>query len=331
MGTVATEKPGVCEAASILVLVPGGADRRREGRALAASLVGDELGLVLRGVHPDLIELLPPEGKERIGIDQVREVIRLGQFAPAQGRRKVCLVPHAESLTPEAANALLKVLEEPPRDLAFLLLVEEAADVLPTILSRSRVVRLPPRSSHDALLRLVRAGYREEEGRYLVAAARGEEEMAGFLEARQDIAALREEAKSEARLADAGRLAEMATSLRPIERHEAILSLLARLVAGEAGLRVAAARALSQQGREGILGFLEDLFFRSFDLVRGELSPSPSASDDGVALLVRKVDPDRTLGFVAAIERARRAVEVYTPGEAVLLSVFVLAGRLRRG
>ena len=73
-----------------------------------------EENLVLRGAHLDLIELSAPEGKERIGIAQVREVIHQAQFAPMQAAQKVCLLPRAEQLTMEAANALLKVLEEPP-------------------------------------------------------------------------------------------------------------------------------------------------------------------------------------------------------------------------
>ena len=127
-----------------LFLVPATADRLVLGRTLAAPLLSSSSQEVerakLRG-HPDLLELVAPDGKERIGIAQVRDLIRSAQFSPVQGDRKVCLIPRAEALTPEASNALLKIVEEPPRGLAFVLLADHPSDLLPTIVSRSRVVR----------------------------------------------------------------------------------------------------------------------------------------------------------------------------------------------
>ena len=317
-----------------LFLVPHGTDREDAGRALAAPLLGEGRraeGLVRRGVHPDLIELLPPVGKEKIGIDQVRDVVRRGQFAAVQARCKVCLIPHAEALTPEAENALLKVLEEPAGDLVFLLLAEHPADVLPTILSRSQVVRLPPRSPDAVLEQLSQMGYGEEESRYLVAAARREEEMAEFLARREDVIGERERSSQEAKGANARRLAEMVTSSLPIERHEAVLSLLERLVGGEPGLRVGAARAVAQASREEVGRFLDDLFFRTFELVRAGLSSSEASSDPPVWDFARTLDQKSVLAYAEAIRRAQQAVETYTPAEAVLLSLFVRAGELRRG
>ena len=318
--------------AATLCLVPHGADREREGRALAAKLMGEdtrERDLVLRGVHPDVMELVPPPGKERIGIDQVREVIRRGQFSPVQAKRKVCLVSRAETLTTEAENALLKVLEEPTRDLVFLLLAAHPADVLPTILSRSRVVRLPSRSSHELLERLARAGYGEEESRYLLAAARREEESVPFLARREAVLQLREKAAAQARSADAAALSRMATGPQAVERHEAVLALVGRLVEGEAALRVIAARVLAQSSREEVLRFLDDLLYRSFELVLASLSCE--VLDPRVAALGTKVDQERVLDLAAAIGRARQAVEAYTPAEAVLLSLFIRAGGLKCG
>ena len=320
--------------AATLCLVPHGADREREGRALAAKLLGEGArarDLALRGVHPDLIELVPPSGKEWIGIDQVRDVIRRGQFSPVEGQRKVCLVPRAETLTTEAENALLKVLEEPTRDLVFLLLAAHPTDVLPTILSRSRVVRLPSRSACDLLERLSRAGYAEEESRYLLTAARREEEMAPFLARCEAVARLREKAGEQARLADAAALARMAAGPHAIERHEAVLALVARLVEGEAALRVIAARVLAQSSREEVLRFLDDLLCRSFELVLATISPAGEALDPHVAALGTKVDQERILELAVAIGKARQAVEAYIAAEAVLLSLFVRAGGLKRG
>jgi len=134
--------------------VPHGTDRIPEGRRRASLLLArspQEEHLVLRGAHPDLIELSAPEGKEKIGIAQVREVIHQAQFAPTQARQEVCLLPRAEQLTMEAANALLKVLEEPPRGLVFLFLAENPGDLLATIVSRSQVIHMVPSVDSDSL------------------------------------------------------------------------------------------------------------------------------------------------------------------------------------
>jgi DNA polymerase-3 subunit delta' len=63
-------------------------------------------------------------------------------FAPTLGRRRVYIVEHADLLTESAANSLLKVLEEPPPYVLFVLLAPHSARVLPTIVSRSQLVRL---------------------------------------------------------------------------------------------------------------------------------------------------------------------------------------------
>lgn len=122
----------------------GGADRLTAGLALAAQHVSRDPAqrqAALRGVHPDVLLLQPETSRGKIGIDQVREVLRAAQFVPEQGERRVCLIPSAEKLTPQAANGLLKVLEEPPRGMVFVLVAAHAQDVLPTVLSRLRVVR----------------------------------------------------------------------------------------------------------------------------------------------------------------------------------------------
>jgi len=87
----------------------------------------------------------PPDGMAGIFLPLVRVLHRSAQMRPAMGKRKVFLVGEAERLvpqasSPEAANALLKVLEEPPPDTWFILTAAEPASLLPTI--RSRLVQL---------------------------------------------------------------------------------------------------------------------------------------------------------------------------------------------
>jgi DNA polymerase III subunit delta' len=93
----------------------------------------------------------PPSGLASHGIASVRLLARQLHLTPALGRRKVFIVGDAERLVPqpanpEAANALLKALEEPPADTVFVLTSSQPDTLLPTILSRVvrvRVARLP--------------------------------------------------------------------------------------------------------------------------------------------------------------------------------------------
>ncbi|MGI9952583.1 DNA polymerase III subunit delta' [Moorellaceae bacterium AZ2] len=91
------------------------------------------------GNHPDY-HYIEPRGAS-IKIDQVRKLeaeLRLKAF---QGGAQVVVFHPAENLTPEAANSLLKILEEPPGDVYFFLLAVQPALLLPTIVSRCQVLR----------------------------------------------------------------------------------------------------------------------------------------------------------------------------------------------
>ena len=70
-------------------------------------------------------------------------------FAPQIGKRRVYIIEQAETLNESAANSLLKVLEEPPPYALFILLATHPARVLPTIVSRSQVIRLRPCRTED--------------------------------------------------------------------------------------------------------------------------------------------------------------------------------------
>jgi DNA polymerase III subunit delta' len=85
--------------------------------------------------------VLEPESKiRRIKIDPVREVIRSVQFSTSDGGKKIIILSEADRLTPEATNAFLKTLEEPPPDTLILLLTRAPEQLLDTV--RSRCVRL---------------------------------------------------------------------------------------------------------------------------------------------------------------------------------------------
>ena len=122
------------------------------------------------GSHPD-VRWLKRSGK-RIGIDQVRELHQDARYPPLEAPRKVYAIEEAEALSPEAANSLLKVLEEPPAYVVFLLLARTLA-VLPTVLSRCQVLKLRPPSADELRERWRARGYAPEEAEYLLALVRG--------------------------------------------------------------------------------------------------------------------------------------------------------------
>ncbi len=86
-----------------------------------------------KGIFVDVLEI---DAASNRGIDQVRELIENLKYAPAKGRAKVYIIDEAHMLTKEAANALLKSLEEPPAHVYFILATTEPNRLPPTILSR---------------------------------------------------------------------------------------------------------------------------------------------------------------------------------------------------
>jgi len=90
--------------------------------------------------HPDLAVL----STERviISIDEVRSLVASSQFSPSVGRFRVMVIEDADRMTERTSNVLLKALEEPPERTVWILCAPSDADLLPTIRSRVRTVRL---------------------------------------------------------------------------------------------------------------------------------------------------------------------------------------------
>ena len=105
-----------------------------------------------KGIHPDIItvdRLTDDKGKPRreIYIDQIRDIVADAVVLPNEAERKVYIIRSADSMNAAAQNALLKVLEEPPRFVSFILVAESAVPLLETV--RSRCVTLH-RNGEDA-------------------------------------------------------------------------------------------------------------------------------------------------------------------------------------
>ncbi len=311
-------------AGATIVIAPPGADRVEIGRHLAAPLISadaHQIGLVHRGIHPDLIEIISKTGKEKIGIDQIRDVIRRGQFSPVQGKRKVCLIPYGEALTPEAENALLKVLEEPTPYIAFVILVRDPGDLLPTIRSRSHVVRLPPALSPVAA-QLMESGYSDVDARYLVDVLSASEIASVLTTPVEDVSARRAAARDYADRATVDELCTLVTS-GGINAREAGVVLLARIVDGDPAVIVTTTRTLAKHERDEMIAFLELEERIIFTALRTAAGLPPPYPDPGTAAIARRLGMERLIAIGHAVEEARRAVDGYTPVEPVLLRLFL--------
>jgi len=313
-------------AAATIYLVSKSADRVSEGRRIAASVVSRneaDTSMAIRGTHPDVIELEAPEGKERIGIGQVRDVIRLAQFAPIQSSCKVCLIRNAEGLTVEAANALLKILEEPPRGLRFILLTEHPSDLLPTIVSRSRLIRIPIASQAQIIARLTAAGYAADHARWIARLALRDGELDRLLASPADIPRLLGETMTELSQTDVSGVIDACLGEDPVLRRQGMLHLLRQMASRDAELLTVGVRVLSAQTRETLTQLFHDLLVVSFDLVRSAHSTSSLA--DAMADQVRAVFEIRRLHeFCFALDEAHRSLAVYGPVEGILLSLLLL-------
>jgi DNA polymerase-3 subunit delta' len=138
---------------ALLLAGPPGIGKRRFAHALGAGLLCQQpregvacavcrtCQLMAAGTHPDWLWLAPEEAGKAIKIDQVRRVVdAMGQTAQ-QGGMKLLVIAPAEAMNRNAANALLKTLEEPAGSALIVLVADAPAQLLPTI--RSRCQQLP--------------------------------------------------------------------------------------------------------------------------------------------------------------------------------------------
>jgi len=100
--------------------------------------------LIERMQHPDLWIVQAEPGSATLKVDQVRELQRTLSLAPYEATYKIALLLRFEEANPNAANALLKTLEEPPPQVVMLLTASDAEALLPTVVSRCEVIRLRP-------------------------------------------------------------------------------------------------------------------------------------------------------------------------------------------
>jgi DNA polymerase-3 subunit delta' len=130
---------------------PPGSGKEEAARAFAAALLTDGAASpetvaekVARDSHPDLTWVRPSGAAEMLVSDIEEPVVAAATRTPFESRRRVFVIESAETMNDQAANRLLKTLEEPPSFVHLLLLTDRREDVLPTIRSRCQQVRFDP-------------------------------------------------------------------------------------------------------------------------------------------------------------------------------------------
>ncbi len=242
------------------------------------------------------------KGKE-IPIDQIRALRQDAAFPPYEGRRKVYIIADAERMNASSANSLLKVLEEPPARVTFVLIAESSVALLPTIVSRCQLIRCS----------FVRADVIE---RALV-------ERWGINVDRARVLAV---------LADGriGRALEWAKSEQRMDARDRLLDLLPTLEGGDPLTRLDAAEALSKD--TGLLPELLDLavyWYRDLLIWKQLADPAVLTHRDRqaqIAQLAPQLSEATLVARIEAFEAAKESLKGNANARLALESLFLSFG-----
>lgn len=124
--------------------------------------------------HPDVFWIGPEENAQGIKIEAIRQLQQRISLKPYEGDFKVFIIEEADALTEDAANCLLKTLEEPPPASLLLLIAEDKEKIIPTILSRCQIVKFPllKRKAIESFLQ-ERKGLEKEKAEFIARLAGG--------------------------------------------------------------------------------------------------------------------------------------------------------------
>ncbi len=164
--------PGGRPSHAYLLHGPAGAGKRRIARALAAALLSEGSGdaqdvrgigeRVQRGTHPDLTWVRPSGAAEMLVSDIDEPVVAAATRTPFEAKRRVFVIEAVETLNEQAANRLLKTLEEPPAYAHLVLVSDRKEEVMATIVSRCVHVRFDALSAREIAGGLLAEGLVQE-------------------------------------------------------------------------------------------------------------------------------------------------------------------------
>ena len=232
--------PGGSPSHAYLFHGPSGSGKRVAARAFAAALLAEGSAdpdgartRVEHGTHPDLTWVTPSGAHEMLVGDIEEPVVAAATMTPFESARRVFVIERADTLIDQAANKMLKTLEEPAPFVHLVLLTDRLAEVLPTIRSRCQLVRFDALTDEQLADRVGRHGVAPEQARAVARLALGDGARALEL-ALGDGPALRAGGERFARAALAGEVGPSRpwTELLAVKRRrgeEAVAELEARL------------------------------------------------------------------------------------------------------
>jgi DNA polymerase III subunit delta' len=164
---------------------PAGAGKRDVARAFAAELLADgspdpdsARARALRGAHPDLTWVAPSGAADMLVSDIDEPVVAAAARTPFESARRVFVIERADTMNDDAANRMLKTLEEPPAFAHLVLLTDRPGNVLPTIASRCQHVRFDAPPAGELASRLEARGVPREAARACARLSLGDGEKA---------------------------------------------------------------------------------------------------------------------------------------------------------
>lgn len=332
-----------------LITGPPGSGRSNLALRFAAALIARDpsqrehvYAQVLAKTHPDATVLTTH--KVQIGIEDVRSIVASAHFAPAEGRHRVIVIEDADRMPERTSNVLLKALEEPPERTVWLLCAPSEADLLPTIRSRARSLRLStPQPSDIAALLTARDGVPTDLAERAARLSQSHIGMARRLathpeslerrtstlnhalsvqtlsEAMRVAAALLKEAQADADAINTERdAAERAETLRNMGIAEGA-AIPAQLRSQIKALEEDQKRRATRSLRDGIDRIFTDLLSLYRDIVLTALGASVELINveqrETVLRVASEWGPDRALAAFEAVEVARdRLARSVTPG-----------------
>lgn len=341
-----------------LITGPAGSGRSNLAELFAAALIARSeadretvLSQVRAKTHPDYTSLVTQ--KVIISIDEVREIATTAHFAPSMGRYRVIVIEDADRMPERTSNVLLKTLEEPPERTVWILCAPSEADLIPTIRSRVRSLRLvTPQTNEVAQLLAERDGVAldvaERSARlaqnHIGMAHRLATDEAAYARRQRSLDLVLESETLSDMMRTAAELAKIAAEdaealsaeLDQQEREETLRNLgIAPGAAIPPGLRSQVKqleedqkRRATRNLRDGIDRILTDLLSLYRDILMVQLGAQTELvnreHESSIHRAAQTSTPEATLGVIDAIETAReRIARNVTPGlalEAMLAS-----------